>query len=186
VPDLLVVLGSATPPGRLHALATAGIAAASRPATLLDLAQVRVGPPDGRALAARSDDTANVIERIAASPGVVFVTPVYRGSFTGTLKNLLDLVPVEALRMKPVGILAMGASQHHYLGADRHLRDVLAFFGAVVAPVSVYVDSSSFADGVPDSRAIAEVVSLLAQIGALADSLASVPAGPVPLAAGRA
>ena len=80
-------------------------------------------------------------------------TPVYRGSMTGTLKNLLDHVPVEALRDKPVAIVAMGASDHHYLGAERHLRDVLAFFGALVVPTACYLSSRDFEDGVPGARA---------------------------------
>jgi hypothetical protein len=50
---------------------------------------------------------------------------------------------------KPTGIVSMGATLHHFLGADRHLRDVLAFYGALVAPVSVYLTSSDFVDGVP-------------------------------------
>jgi hypothetical protein len=90
-PGLAVVVGAATPPGRLARSAQ----------TLAELARA-----------------------------VVFAAPVYRASYPGVLKNLLDLLPVEALRAKPVGILAMGASAHHYLGVDTHLRAVLAWFGA--------------------------------------------------------
>ena len=72
---------------------------------------------------------------------------MYRASFTGALKNLLDLTPVEALRGKPVGIVAMGASPHHYLGVDWHLRAMLAWFGALVVPTSVYLESGHFQDG---------------------------------------
>ena len=81
---------------------------------------------------------------------------------TGTLKNLLDHVPVEALRDKPVAIVAMGASDHHYLGAERHLRDVLAFFGALVVPTASYLSSADFDDGVPGERAAAELDALIA------------------------
>jgi FMN reductase len=47
----------------------------------------------------------------------------------------------------------MGGSDHHFLGADRHLRDVLTFFGALVVPVSVYLTRADFVDGVPAERA---------------------------------
>ena len=47
----------------------------------------------------------------------------------------------------------MGASDHHYLGAERHLRDVLAFFGAIPMPVAVYLNGGDFDDGVPGERA---------------------------------
>ena len=82
-----------------------------------------------------------------AAEGVVFASPVYRGSFTGALKNLLDHLPIESLAGKPVGIIAMGATQHHFLGVDWHLRDVLAWFGAMVVPTSAYLVSADFVDG---------------------------------------
>jgi NAD(P)H-dependent FMN reductase len=56
---------------------------------------------------------------------------IYRGLLTGALKNLINLTPIPALRDTPVAILAMGGSDHHYLGGERHLGDVLAFFGAL-------------------------------------------------------
>ena len=78
---------------------------------------------------------------------MLLASPVYRASFTGALKNLLDLTPLETLRAKPIGIVAMGASLHHYLGVDWQLRAVLAWFGALVAPTSVYLESAHFKDG---------------------------------------
>lgn len=72
---------------------------------------------------------------------------------TGALKNLLDLTPVEALRGKPVLIVAMGATDHHSLGVERHLRDVLSFFGALPVPVDVYLTSADFKDGEPGEDA---------------------------------
>jgi NAD(P)H-dependent FMN reductase len=112
-------------------------------------------PAPGRPPEALDDDTAHVIAAIARADAVVLATPVYRGSLTGALKNLLDHVPVPALRATPVGIVAMGGSDHHYLGVERHLRDVLAFFGAHSLPTAVYLSSRDFADGVPGGRAAA-------------------------------
>ena len=57
-----------------------------------------------------------------AAGAVLIGAPVYRASFPGVLKNLLDIAPVEALQNKPVGILAMGGSAHHYLAVDTQLR----------------------------------------------------------------
>ena len=84
---------------------------------------------DGRPPEQYGDDTASIVARVGAADAVILASPVYRGSFTGALKNLLDHLPVDALAGKPVGIVAMGASAHHYLGVDWHLRDVLAWFG---------------------------------------------------------
>ena len=161
--DVVVVLGSATPPGRLHRALTESID--RRPdgvnAELLDLAELRIAPADGRPIDSLGDDTADLVARLDAADAVILGTPVYRGSLTGTLKNALDQTPVGALRGKPIGLVAMGASDHHFLGADRHLRDILAFYGALVAPVAVYLTSSDFADGVPSDSAAARLDALL-------------------------
>jgi NAD(P)H-dependent FMN reductase len=189
VTTFLAVIGSVTPPGRLHtAVATAVTLAGARPdvsASLLNLGEHRISFADGRPLDRFTDDTAAVVGRLAEADTVLLASPVYRGTFTGALKNLLDLTPVEALRGKPVGIVAMGATLHHYLGVDWHLRAVLGWFGALVPPTSVYLESSHFRDGVlsdEPSRA-----ALAALVGALLDmrAFATGALGPPPLAAGR-
>ena len=79
----------------------------------------------------------------------------------------------------------MGATLHHYLGVDWHLRAVLAWFGALVAPTSVYLESAHFKDGkLADAAARAALGDL---VTALLDMTrgAGRPLGPPPLAAGR-
>ena len=124
---------------------------------------------------------------MAAADAVLLASPVYRGTFTGALKNLLDHLPVEALAGKPVGIVSMGATQHHYLGIDWHLRDVLAWFGALVAPTSVYLASSDFHEGRPSEAAQADLVALVTVLARLREiaPAAGQWLGPKPLAARR-
>jgi FMN reductase len=78
-------------------------------------------------------------------------------------------------------------TSHHYLGADRHLRDVLAWFGALIAPTSVYLASADFPEGEPTERARAELRELarsVLRLRALGPAVG--PAlGPAPLAARR-
>ncbi len=184
--DLLVVLGSTTPPGRLRRALEGAIGrAAESGATveLIDLAEVDVAFADGRDPAELGDDTAAVIERVDAAGAVVFATPVYRGSFTGSLKNLFDQLPVPTLQGKVVGLVAMGASDHHFLGPERHLRDVLSFFGAVLLPVAVYLTNTDFDDGIPGERAGATLDELFAAAIAFSAALGEVATGPTPLAA---
>lgn len=185
----MAVLGSVTPPGRLRrALVEALDRAAGHglDSRLIDLADARIAFADGRPPDAYGNDTAAVVDAIAQADAVVLATPVYRGSLTGALKNLLDHVPVEALEGKAVGIVAMGASDHHFLGADRHLRDVLAFFGALVAPVGVYLSSASFVDGAPGAAAAGALDGLLGTVTRLNEALGEPQRGaPRPLAARR-
>jgi FMN reductase len=187
--SLLAVVGAVTPPGRLNAAVTRAVEhAARRPtvsASVLNLAEHRISFADGRPLEKFDDDTAAVVGRLIAADAVLLASPVYRGTYTGALKNFLDLAPVDALRNKPVGIVAMGATLHHYLGVDWQLRAVLGWFGAHVTPTSVYLDSSHFRDGqLVDAASTAALTSL---VDALLDmpSAAGAALGPPPLAAGR-
>ena len=99
--------------------------------------------------------------------------------------KVLDLTPIEALRAKPVGIVAMGATPHHYLGVDWQLRAVLAWFGARVVPTSVYLESAHFREGAltdePSRAALADLVAALLDMPIGAGGAF----GPPPLAAGR-
>jgi FMN reductase len=189
---LIAVLGSVTPPGRLLKALNAMTAAAKvvEPGLeidLVNLADVRIAFADGRAPDAYGDDTAAVVKRIAAADIVVLASPVYRASFTGALKNLLDHLPVEALMGKPCGIVAMGATAHHFLGVEWHLRDVLTWFGAVVAPNGVYLSSADFVDGNLLDSANADLAALVDALSRLRtiSAASGKPLGPLPLAARR-
>jgi FMN reductase len=184
--QLVAVLGSVTPPGRLRRAVDEGLArAGGRHTELIDLAERRIAFADGRPVTELQDDTAAVVAALAGADAVLLATPVYRGSLTGALKNLLDHVPVAALQGTPVALVAMGASDHHYLGAERHLRDVLAFFGAHPLPTAVYLSGHDFTDGQPSQRAEEALDALIGSAVTLAGALRERPAlGPMPLAAG--
>jgi FMN reductase len=185
---LRVLLGSTTPAGRLHRAVEGAIeraVALGTTADLFDLGAHTIGFADGTPAADLDDDTEAAIAAVEAAGALIVATPIYRGSITGSLKNLFDLMPVPALQGKVVGLVAMGASDHHYLGAERHLRDVLAFFGAVAMPVAVYLNGGDFEDGVPGERAATALDELFAGTAATATALDGVEAlrEPPPLAA---
>jgi FMN reductase len=186
-PRLLAVVGSVTSPGRLRRAVEEAVERA-RPlvaaAGLIDLGERRISLADGREPDSFGDDTGAVVEAVESADVVVFATPVYRGSMTGALKNLFDLLPVPALQAKVVALVAMGGSDHHFLGADRHMRDVLTFFGALVVPVSVYLTGADFVDGAPAERAAQALDELLAGAVGLAAAIGRDEArelGPEPL-----
>ena len=189
---LLAILGSVTPPGRLLTatrwlLDTAHASRTDLEIELVNLADQKIAFADGRPAEQLGDDTAAIIESVRAAEGVVIASPVYRGSFTGALKNLLDHLPIESLAGKPVGIIAMGATQHHFLGVDWHLRDVLAWFGALLVPTSVYLASSDFVDGQLTDSAKADLTALADAVIKLKDLSPAKGAflGPRPLASRR-
>jgi FMN reductase len=188
---LVAILGSVTPPGRMLNAITWTIEASRAvhglETALINLADYRIAFADGRPPEQYGDDTASLLARIQEADAILMASPVYRGTFTGALKNLLDHLPIEALAGKPIGIVAMGATTHHYLGIDWHLRDVLAWFGAIVAPTSVYLSSSDFVTGNLSDDAKRDLTSL---VNALLKLKEIAPAageylGPRPLAARR-
>lgn len=151
----------------------------------LNLADYRISFADGRPPESFNDDTATIVAQVQSADAVLLFSPVYRGSFSGVLKNLLDQLPIDALRGKPCGIAAIGATQHHYLGVDWHLRDVLTWFGAIVAPVSVYLCGADFPEGRISDDARHQLTDLAIAVMKLQSALSRIELGPVPLAARR-
>jgi FMN reductase len=186
---LLMIVGAATPPGRLAAaIATAAEAARAHAGDIvpdiLNLAETPVDICDGRPLDAYGEATRQAVARIASAAAVLIGAPVYRASFPGVLKNLLDIAPVEALQGKPVGIVAMGGSPHHYLAVDTQLRQVLAWFGALLAPTSVYLTGGDFRDGqLASETARKDMAALTDTLVTLGRRLDPASLGPPPLAA---
>jgi FMN reductase len=188
-PRLLMLIGAATPPGRLAA-AIAATAEALRGAVpdieidIMNLAETAVDLCDGRPLDRYSPETGRAVERISTAAAVLIAAPVYRASFPGVLKNLLDIAPVTALQGKPAGIVAMGGSPHHYLAVDTQLRQVLGWFGALVAPTAVYLTGADFREGVLASEtARTDLLALAETLVTLARRLDPLSLGPAPLAA---
>lgn len=105
---------------------------------VIDLREVKLSFCDGRPVSEYPDDTPHVVARMQAADAYVIGTPIYRGSYTGALKNLLDHVPVEAMMSKVAGLIATGATDHHYLSIDQELRPVLMWFNMHLVPGSVY------------------------------------------------
>ncbi len=128
---VLLINGSPTPVSRSAALldhARSTLEAAGievRAASILDfpaedLVQARYA----------SDSFATFIAEVAAASGIVVSTPVYKASFSGGLKALLDILPQEALLGKAILPLASAGTISHLLAIDYALKPVLSVLGA--------------------------------------------------------
>ena len=187
---LLGIHGSVTYPGRLYraleyALNYVGEQDTSLKIDLMHLGDFKVSFADGRAVSEYQDDTEDVVNRILSSDMFLIATPVFRATFTGALKNLLDLIPVEGLLGKACGLIAMGATDHHYLSVDTQLRPVLAWFGAQTIPGLVYLKSSHFSEGkLADPIAITQLELLASSVNGMNNLLTGddITQGPKPLA----
>ena len=154
--ELLGVVGSPSTPSKT-ATAVDLVLDAAEDEYGLDTERVHLGnydlvTADGRTLDAYEGDTADVLDQIVESEAFVFGTPAYRASYSGLLKNLFDMIPrgqwqadVAPLENTAVGLVATGATNHHYLVIDTELRPLMAFFGAYVAG-GAYLESDQFVD----------------------------------------
>lgn len=81
---------------------------------------------------------------IATADLLIAVTPVYKGSYTGLFKHLLDLLDPEALLDLPVILGATGGGEKHALIIEHQLRPLFGFFGAFTVPAGVYASDKDF------------------------------------------
>jgi FMN reductase len=142
--SLVAVNGSPSASSRTHALAAAAVAIAG------DGLLIDAGALDADALLMRgsSADVTAALEAMASASTLVLVTPVYRATFSGLLKLLLDQLPTDALADTAVVLGATGASPAHYLSLDTGLRAAVASLGGWSVPTVVYATNDDFEDGV--------------------------------------
>jgi len=158
--------------------------ATSRTATLaraaLELAGggrlVDVATLDAEALLGRrpSPEVDELVAALATATVIVAATPVYRATYTASLKAVFDLLPVDALRGSATVPIATGALPDHRLAIDHGLRPLVASLGGWTVPTGVYATHADFeADGAPRPpvmsalrRAVTEATTLARAGGA--------------------
>lgn len=116
------------------------------------------GPSLGNAR--RVDDLASTarsaLEVILSADALIVASPVYKGSYTGLFKHLIDLIDPLALLGKPVLLAASGGGDRHALVIEHQLRPLFGFFEAQTLPTGVYASDRDFTDGQPSSAALAD------------------------------
>ncbi|CAD5106458.1 NADPH-dependent FMN reductase [Zestomonas carbonaria] len=85
--------------------------------------------------------------QIANADGLLVATPVYKASFTGALKAVLDLLPERAFEHKVVLPLSTGGSKAHMLAVDYALKPVLSALKAEEVLHGVFADDGQIAYG---------------------------------------
>ena len=118
---------------------------------------------DGRDPSKYEGDSKLVIDKIIEADALIIGTPMYRGTYTGLLKNVFDLIPNDALLGKPIGLIATGGSDHHYLALEHELKPILGFFNAHAIPGCVYANNTHYSERDLVDPDILEKLSQLAQ-----------------------
>lgn len=112
--------------------------------TLIDLAEYNLVFSDGRNYLDYDGDTGYVTKTIMEADAIIIGTPVFQASIPATLKNIFDLLPVNAFRDKVVSMLVTAGSSKHYLVADLQLKPILAYMKAQMVQTFVFIEEEDF------------------------------------------
>jgi NAD(P)H-dependent FMN reductase len=143
---LITISGSLRPSSTTgHALAAAAQAAADAGAEVRSLSLDALDLPfcDGRSdESTYGESTLRFREQVTAARGLIIGSPNYHGSFTGVLKNALDLLGPEAMRDKLVGLVVTARGEAGGMNTLNHLRHVCRWMNAWVIPAEVCIPTA--------------------------------------------
>ncbi|QJI14392.1 NADPH-dependent FMN reductase [Pseudomonas sp. ADAK22] len=103
----------------------------------------------------------DLLQQVVNADGLVIATPVYKASFSGALKTVLDLLPERALAHKIVLPMATGGSIAHMLAVDYALKPVLSALKAQELLHGIFAEDSQIAYA--EGSAQAQLVPVLEQ-----------------------
>lgn len=112
--------------------------------TLLDLAEYEMIFSDGRNYWEYDGDTKYVTETIMAADAIIIGTPTFQASIPATLKNIFDLLPVNAFRDKIISTLVTAGTSKHYLMVEQQLKPILAYMKAQIVQTYVFIEEKDF------------------------------------------
>ncbi|MFF0220419.1 CE1759 family FMN reductase [Streptomyces vinaceus] len=111
------------------------------------------------------DRLAAALDAVAAADGLIAVTPVFAGSYSGLFKSFFDVIDKDALTGKPVLLGATGGTARHSLVTEHALRPLFTYLRALTLPTAVYAASEDWGeDGLARriTRAGAELARFMA------------------------
>jgi len=110
-------------------------------------------------------DVARLKAKLQGAEGIIWGTPEYHGSYTGALKNALDLTSFDEFQGKMIGLVGVAGSSIGAINALSHLRSVGRQLHAWVLPQQVSVARVQDAFG-PDGTLIdAAIHTRLTELG---------------------
>lgn len=146
----------------VRAVADRAASRAGSRSEVLDLRDAQLPFCDGRDPGTYEGNVRAILEKVRDADVVVVGTPVYQGSFTGVLKNFLDLLPTAIWRHKIVGLVVTGGTYQHFLVGENQLRPIFSYLRAYVALGYIYAHNAHFnaLKEVSDPEILARVVQL--------------------------
>jgi FMN reductase len=172
-------MGTTSPTRRL-AVVTAGLSQPSSTRLLADrLAAATVSALAGQGIAAEvtvlearehAQDLVNhlltgfpsphlgaAIAAITDADGLIAVTPIFGGSYSGLFKMFIDVLERDSLDGAPAVVAATGGSARHSLAIDHALRPLFAYLHAAVMPTGVFAATDDWGDPEEAGRLAARI-----------------------------
>jgi flavin reductase (DIM6/NTAB) family NADH-FMN oxidoreductase RutF/NAD(P)H-dependent FMN reductase len=129
--ELVVVTGSPSATSRSQFVATALVERAQRAGHHARVFALRDFSADELVLGQTSGASArSFLQAIAGSAAIVLSTPVYKATYAGGLKTIVDLIPADALVDKPALGIATTKLEAHGREVDQAYRGLFRFFRA--------------------------------------------------------
>lgn len=122
------------------------------------------GASQNTGITSENSDVERLKRIVKAAHGLIWATPEYHGSFSGVLKNALDLLSSDEIEGKMVGLVGVAGGSIGAINALNHLRVVARQLHAWVLPQQVSVAASWAAfedDGSVKDEALAARLSEL-------------------------
>ena len=111
---------------------------------LIDLADYSIQFSDGRNYLDYEGDTGYVVKMIMEADAIIIGTPIFQASIPATLKNIFDLLPVNAFQDKVVSLLITAGTSKHYLIAEQQLKPILSYMKAQIVQTYVFIEEKDF------------------------------------------
>ncbi|WP_231442608.1 NADPH-dependent FMN reductase [Brevibacterium zhoupengii] len=143
--------------------------------TLIDLAEVDMVFSDGRNFTEYTGDTGRVTRALMDADVIIIGTPIFQASIPATLKNIFDLLPVNAFRDKVVAMVATAGSAKHYMVPQQQLQPILSYMKAQVVQPYVFVEEKDLLRGqIVNNDVIARLDRLVEDTLVLTQTYASI------------
>ncbi|WP_182111848.1 FMN reductase [Actinotalea sp. JY-7876] len=120
----------------------------------------------------------SALETITTADGLVAVTPIFSGSYSGLFKNAVDVLEDGALEGMPVLMGATAGTARHSLALEHAVRPLFSYLRTITVPTAVFAATEDF--GQAAGSTTGDVVPLGARIDRGARELAALVAGRPP------
>ena len=146
--EIVFVAGSPSPTSRSSFIAAALAAQVARAGLSARAFSIRDFDPADLILGhASAPAVQGFLQAVASSAAIVLSSPVYKATYAGGLKAVVDLIPPDPLVSKPALGIATTRLTTHGLEVDRGYRSLFTFFRARALDTLVVVDDELRLEG---------------------------------------